>query len=180
MGVNMNYNGIEIKEFPLLSYAIFHTILLLAIIAIGIVAFFVFYDKDDRKAKKRMAALEAKAKGDPKAQKRLEKSRRKFKKHRKEKILAIVGIYGLLTVMFVLNSVFCVVPGWMDYAIKDYEIYEGEFETISSGRDRFIETEDGVTLFGNHGLETEKTYYGEIVYGKRSKLTLGVRVSSGE
>ena len=106
--------------------------------------------------------------------------RRKFKKHRKEKILAIVGIYGLLTVMFVLNSVFCVVPGWMDYAIKDYEIYDGEFETISSGRDRFIETEDGVTLFGNHGLETEKTYYGEIVYGKRSKLTLGVRVSNGE
>ena len=140
----------------------------------------MFYDKDDRKAKKRMAALESKAKDDPKAQKRLEKSRRKFKKHRKEKIFAIVGIYGLLTVMFVLNSVFCVVPGWMDYAIKDYEIYEGEFETISSGRDRFIETEDGVTLFGNHGLETEKTYYGEIVYGKRSKLTLGVRVSSGE
>ena len=180
MGVNMNYNGIEINEFPLPFYTIFHTILLLAIIAIGIVGFFVFYDKDDRKAKKRMAALEAKAKGDPKAQKRLEKSRRKFKKHRKENILAIVGIYGLLTVMFVLNSVFCVVPGWMDYAIKDYEIYEGEFETISSGRDRFIETEDGVTLFGNHGLETEKTYYGEIVYGKRSKLTLGVRVPSGE
>ena len=176
----MSYNGIEINEFPLLSYAIFHTILLLAIIAIGIVGFFVFYDKDDRKAKKRMAALEAKAKGDTKAQKRLEKSRRKFKKHRKEKVFAIVGIYGLLTVIFVLNSVFCVVPGWMDYAIKDYEIYEGKFETISSGRDRFIETEDGVTLVGNHGLGTEKTYYGEIVYGKRSKLTLGVRVSSGE
>lgn len=180
MGVNMNYNGIEINEFSLLFYTIFHTILLLTLIAVGVVGFFVFYDKDDRKAKKRMAALESKAKDDPKAQKRLEKSRRKFKKHRKEKILAIVGIYGLLTVMFVLNSVFCVVPGWMDYAIKDYEIYEGEFETISSGRDRFIETEEGVTLFGNHGLETEKNYYGEIVYGKRSKLTLGVRVSSGE
>ncbi len=176
----MNYNGIEINEFPLLFYTIFHTILLLAVIAVGIVGFVAFYDKDDRKAKKRMAALEEKAKGDTKAQKRLEKSRRKFKKHRKEKILAIVGIYGLLTVMFVLNSVFCVVPGWMDYAIKDYEIYEGEFETISSGRDRFIETEDGVTLFGNYGLGTEKNYYGEIVYGKRSKLTLGVRVSSGE
>lgn len=176
----MNYNGIEITEAPLLFYTILHTILLLATIAIGIVGFFVFYDKDDRKAKKRMAALESKAKDDPKAQKRLEKSRRKFKRHRKEKIFAIVSIYGLLTVMFVLNSVFCVVPGWMDYAIKDYEIYDGEFETISSGRDRFIETEDGVTLFGNHGLETEKTYYGEIVYGKRSKLTLGVRVSNGE
>ena len=176
----MSYNGIEINECPLLSYTIFHTILLLAIIAIGIVAFFVFYDKDDRKAKKRMAVLEAKAKGDPKAQKRLEKSRRKFKKHRKEKILAIVGIYGLLTVMFVLNSVFCVVPCWMDYAIKDYEIYDGEFETISSGRDRFIETEDGVTLIGNQHLGTDKTYYGEIVYGKRSKLTLGVRVSNAE
>lgn len=82
--------------------------------------------------------------------------------------------------MFVLNSVFCVVPGWMDYVIKDYEIYEGEFETISSGRDRFIETEDGVTLVGNYGLGTEKTYYGEIVYGKHSKLTLGVKISSGE
>ncbi len=180
MGVNMNYNGIEINEFPLLFYTIFHTILLLTLIAVGVVGFFVFYDKDDKKAKKRMKALDAQAKDSPKAQKRLEKSRRKFKKHRKEKILAIVGIYGLLTVMFVLNSVFCVVPGWMDYAIKDYEIYEGEFETISSGRDRFIETEDGVTLFGNYGLGTEKNYYGEIVYGKRSKLTLGVRVSNGE
>ena len=177
----MSYNGIEINEFPLLSYTIFHTILLLAIIAIGIVGFFVFYGKDGKKTKKRMKALDDQAKDSLKAQKRLEKSRRKFKKHRKEKILAIVGIYGLLTVMFVLNSVFCVVPGWTDYALKDYEIYDGEFETISSGRDRFIETEDGVTtLFGNHGLETEKTYYGEIVYGKRSKLTLGVRVSNGE
>ena len=58
----MSYNGIEIKEFPLLSYAIFHTILLLAIIAIGIVGFFVFYDKDSKKAKKRMKALDAQAK----------------------------------------------------------------------------------------------------------------------
>ena len=47
----MSYNGIEINEFPLLSYTIFHTILLLAIIAIGIVGFFAFYDKDGKKAK---------------------------------------------------------------------------------------------------------------------------------
>ena len=176
----MNYNEIKINEFPLLFFASFHTILLIALIALGVVGFFVFYDKDDKKAKKRMEALEARAEGNPKAQKRLEKSRRKFKKQRKEKILAIVGIYGLLTIMFILNSVFCVAPCWMDYAIKDYEIYEGEFDTVSSGRDRFIETEDGVTLFGNYGLGTEKTYYGEIVYGKRSKITLGVRVSGGE
>ena len=90
----MNYNGIEINEFPLLFYTIFHTILLLAMIAIGIVGFFVFYDKDDRKAKKRMAALESKAKGDPKVMKRLEKSKAGFRKQRKEKRWAIIGIYG--------------------------------------------------------------------------------------
>ena len=71
MGVNMNYNGIEINEFPLLFYTIFHTILLLALIAVGVIGFFVFYDKDDKKAKKRMKALDAQAKDSPKAQKRL-------------------------------------------------------------------------------------------------------------
>ena len=56
----MSYNGLEINEFPLLFYTIFHTILLLAIIAIGIVGFFVFYDKEGKKAKKRMKALDEK------------------------------------------------------------------------------------------------------------------------
>ena len=52
MGVNMNYNGIEINEFPLLFYTIFHTILLLTLIAVGVVGFFVFYDKDGKKRRK--------------------------------------------------------------------------------------------------------------------------------
>ena len=176
----MEYYGIEINEFPLIFYTVFHAILSLALIAIGVVGFFVFYDKDGKAAKKRMKALETKAKDDPKAWKRLEKSRRKFKKHRKEKTLAIVGIYGLLTIVFILNFAFCVLPGFMDYAMKDYEIYSGEFETTASGRDRFVETEDGVTLIGINGLEIDKTYFGEVVYAKRSKQTLGVRVLGGE
>ena len=53
----MSYNGIEINEFPLLFYTIFHTILLLAIIAIGIVGFFVFYDKDSKKSEEKNESI---------------------------------------------------------------------------------------------------------------------------
>lgn len=67
----------------------------------------------------------------------------------------------------------CVIPGWTDYILKDYEIYDGEFEVVRYTRRNYIIFEDGTSISGSLGME-RGTYNRKIVYSSRSKIALGV------
>ena len=67
-----------------------------------------------------------------------------------------------------------VIPGWTDYAEKDYVVYTGEISVHGQMRHSYIELEDGTTVWGRGDFDAEDTY-GTVVYSKRTKEFLGGR-----
>lgn len=100
------YSGIEINEGKLLANNIVFTLILLFIIAIGVFAFFVYRDRENKKTKGRIKHLEAKAKTDPIAQKQLERLNRKRNKRKKDGILDKVLIFSVFAIFKVASFFF--------------------------------------------------------------------------
>ena len=75
------YKAIEIDDTKLLVWVIVFSLILLFTIIVGIVAYFVFNNKENSKNAKRIRALREKATTDPIAEKRLRKMERNRKKY---------------------------------------------------------------------------------------------------
>ena len=177
------FNGIEIAEYKLLVENIFFS----AFFAIGIgLAIFLLvvmknnYSED--KTKNNFYELEERAKTDEVAKKRLEKLRKKDRKKRKNRRVDV--IFNCVLLALCVGIAVCallvgVIPGWTDYAKKDYVVYEGEIEVnrgaigaYRGGKYSYIKLEDGTVIDGRAGLSYEDKY-GTVVYSRRTKIALG-------
>ncbi len=171
------FNGIPINEGKLLLLSIIFTA-----VAIGLIVLGIFWLKNviedfrpDRSNRRRIEEIIARGADDPKVQKRLKKLERKQKKLQKERRKTILedSLIGLLIVgALVIDLALCVIPGWSDYIVKDYVVYEGEFEVVSYTRNHYIILEDGTRLDGSVSLP-EGEYEGKVVYTKRAEIALG-------
>lgn len=173
-------SGIELSYWNLLVLAIINSVLLLSIVIIGFFAFSVLKRESSREEKEHLEKLKQKAETDSKARKRLEKMRRRMakkKKAEKRERLEKIFICTVLSILFVCLLIYCVIPCWSDYIIKDNMVYEGEFKVVRSSSGKYhhrnnIELQDGTYLTGSGGLP-EGNYSGTIVYSKRSLVVLG-------
>jgi hypothetical protein len=175
--VGSMYSGIEINEGKLLANNIVFTLILLFIIAIGVFAFFVYRNRENKNTKDRIKHLEAKAKTDPIAQKQLERLNRKRNKRKKDGILDKALTFSLLLVLFSITLFVAVIPGWTDYVKKDYVVYGGdlsvEYEVHRYIRSSTITLKDGTVLTGAFGLDEGK-HTEVIVYSRRTKIVIGI------
>lgn len=171
----MNFEGIQITEGRLLTHNIFSSILLLIAAAVaGALLIYTLYQGVDKKSKLQISRLKERAQTDPIAAKRLQKLERKYRRKNKELFNAeSLFIFAVLLVIIFLLLFLCVIPGWTDYILKDYEIYEGEFEVVRYIRISYIIFEDGTRVSGGLGME-DGTYNRKIVYSSRTKMALGV------
>lgn len=178
------YHGIPISESYLFVHNMVFTALLLVAIGVAIVLLVCSTYKNGqeekariKKEKRMVENLSKKAADDPMAQKQLKKLKKRQenqKQRTKQDMICNLLIWGLSLLVTVFLLVADVLPGWTDYIVKDYAIYQGSLEvTITQKKDR-ITLEDGTVLYGNGDLDKDDTY-GTIVYSKRSKLVLGTK-----
>ena len=166
------YNGIEINEIRLLVESIIFSVLLLILILIGCFFIAFSYDKQNKKSKIRIKKLKRESQADTIASKKLVQEEKKFKR-RKQKAREDIFIIALIAVFIALLIVVCSIF-WCDYIIKDYVIYEGEFEVYRSTRRSYITLEDGTKIHGAACL-SHGEHIGTLVYSKRSHIALGYK-----
>ena len=169
------YNGIPISEIRLIVHSVVFTILFIGlIIAVG---FWVhsFKSMKNPKEKERLKKLREKVQSDENAKKQLEKIERKNKRRRqrnKDNIITDVVILSITVCLAVVILAWAIIPGWLDYAKKDYVVYSGEITVYEQMKRSRIELEDGTTIWGRGDFNEEDTY-GTVVYSKRTKQFLG-------
>ena len=161
----------------MLTETIVMSVLLLGLLVVSGFWLASFIHKSDVKGQRRLRNLKKQVKDDPGAAQELERLKRKKRNKRKKNAKSIAGdvclsvmLLGLalaLTLLFVL-------PGWTDFILKDYQIYEGEFEvTRGSSKPYYIDLDDGASLRGGGGLDLGE-HNGRVVYSKRTHTTMGV------
>lgn len=170
------FGGIAISEARLLTETIVMSVLLLGLLVVSGFWLASFIHKSDVKGQRRLRNLKKQAKDDPGATQELERLKRKKRNKRKKNAKSIAGdvclsvmLLGLalaLTLLFVL-------PGWTDFILKDYQIYEGEFEVTKGNKMKYIDLDDGTSLIGGGGLDLGE-HNGRVVYSKRTHTTMGV------
>ena len=167
----MEINGIAVSEVRLLGINILFTVLLLVCAVVFVVVLHVFRDEEHKKAKDRLRQLKVKPNKGPSTYRNIQKLQRKIQKNKGDRRTAWLT-YVINILLIVALLVFCVIPGWTDYVLKDYVVYEGSFTCEYHNKVMCVILDDGTTLTGSIGL-AEGTYNGQIVYAKRSKMTLG-------
>ncbi len=176
----MLYNGIEIAEWLLLFYCIASVVIILIMAALLILVIAVSRQNKNAKEEARLERLRERADSDPiaaKQLKRLERKRLNRKERDRDQRLETVFICVILAGLMVASTVFLAIPCWTDYVIKDYAVYEGEFEVYRQRKRTYTRLEDGTTLSG--GLRLDYGYYeGKLVYSKRSEILLGSNVDN--
>lgn len=170
----MEVAGIAISEGRLLGITILLTVLLLVSVAVFFVVIYVFRDEEHKKTKDRLRQLQAKPHKGPSTYRNIQKLQRKMQKSKGDRRTAWL-VYTLSVLLIVGLLAFCVIPGWTDYARKDYAVYEGSFTCEFREKNMCVVLDDGTVLTGGIGI-AEGTYYGKIVYAKRMKITLGGQV----
>lgn len=179
------FAGMPISEFSLLLPCILVTVLF--VMALGAAAYFgykVWADHRDAERKikagnKRMEKLAELSEKEDWAkreyQRRVEKAERARIRNRRWNMAdSIVSVLSLIVAVATL--VFGMLPFWMDYCKKDYEVYTGRFSIIYQGRHEFTELNDG-TMLDHAGSLDEGDYVGTVIYSKRSKIFLGAKVT---
>lgn len=170
------YNGIEINEARLLANNIVFSFILLFMIAVSVVAYFSFRNKEHSKNAERIKILREKALTDPIAEKRLRKMERKHKHLKNYRLKNNISL-ALIILLTLLYLFVAVIPGWTDYIQKDYVVYGDDspkdYVVHSELRKSTILLDDGTVLHGTPGLD-EGAYHGRIVYAKRTKILVGI------
>ena len=170
------YMGVPITEYRLLMHCIIFTVmfvLLTVAISFGIGASLSMKNKKDRQHVRR---LKRRAKNEEIAKAQLDKIKRKNKRRRREhrgRVFAEILLWALFIAIAAALLVLCVIPGWMDYILKDYTVYTGEIKVYDQMKNSRIELADGTTVWGNGDFDPDDTY-GTVVYAKRSNRLLGV------
>ncbi len=169
---------IAILETRLLTQTIIMSVLLLGLLVAAGFWLASCVKKSDVKGKNRIRNLRKQAKNDPGAAQGLKRLKRKKKNQRKKNAKSIFGsvCLGIIIVsLSVTIAVLFVVPGWIDFAVKDYETYVGKFEVTQGNKLNYIDLDDGTSLHGGGGLDLGE-YNGTVVYSKRTHITMGVDV----
>ena len=167
----MEFEGIAISQVRLIGLNTFFSVLALALIVAVIFFAYVSYNPDARKAKNRLRELAAKPNKGPSTRRKIAKLQNRLAKEKKER-RQDWWMYAICVSMIALLLALFVIPGWTDYACKDYVVYEGTFTVDRAGKHTYLILEDGTRLLGGIGLE-EGTHEGQVVYTKRTKITLG-------
>ena len=171
------YNGIEINEGKLLANNVVFTLILVFLIVMGVIAFFVYSNRENPKSKERRMRLKSEAQTDSNAKKQYEKLERKRQKRKKDDIANRSLVFSLLIILIGINLFVAVIPGWMDYIKKDYIVYGGdttvEYEVHRYIRSSTITLEDGTVLSGVSYLD-EGTHSETIIYSRRTKIVVGI------
>lgn len=168
---DMEIGGIAISQVRLILSNIWFTVLALVLMVVVIGFAFISHSRDVRRTKNRISELSARPNQDPSTHRRIAKLQRRLAREKKERCQDW-WIYAISVPLIALMLVFFVIPGWTDYACKDYVVYEGTFTVKRSLRHSYVFLEDGTQLRGAIGLE-EGTHEGQVVYTKRTKITLG-------
>ena len=169
------YNGIEISEFHLLFETIWISVLVLVLLITISVSVYYSFKLINRKNINNLKKLKERADNDEIAKKRLEKLERKLKRKKEKTKTGRVGnifFWILIFAVVTFATGYQIVPGWVDYAKKDYVIYSGDFTVEITLRRTYITLEDGTVLYGNAGFDDDDTH-GTIVYTRRTHTVLG-------
>ena len=167
----MELCGIMIVEWRLLVVNILFTVLFLVCMAVYLVDLLAFRDPESKKKKQRLQQLKAKPNKGPSTYKKIQKLQRQLKKDKDDR--GSEWFFDALCILLMALALrFGVVPGWVDYAKKDYVVYEGTFTCEFRQRTMYVILEDGTALHGGLSIP-EGTYDGKVVYAKRMKITLG-------
>ena len=167
----MEIEGIAISQALLILSNIWFTVLALVFIVVVIGFAFISHSRDVRWTKNRISELPARPNQDSSTHRRIAKLQRRLAREKKDRRREW-WIYAISVPLIALMLALVVIPGWTDYACKDYVVYEGTFTVKRSLRHAYLYLEDGTRLQGAIGLE-EGTYEGQVVYTKRTKITLG-------
>ncbi len=169
------FDGIAISETRLLTQNIIMSVLLLGLLVAAGFWLASCIKKSDVKGNKRKRNLRKRAKTDPAAEQELARLKRKKRNQRKRNAKSIVGSVCLgviIAALAVTIALLFVLPGWIDFAIKDYMVYNGEFEVSRGNKLNYIDLDDGTELYGGGGLDVGE-YNGRVVYSKRTHITMG-------
>ena len=169
------YNGIAISELRLIVHSVTFTILFLGLtVAVGFWVYASLKIKNP-KEKEHLRKLGEKAQNDEIAKKQLEKIKRKNKsrhKREKENIITDIIIWSVSICLAIAILAWGIIPGWTDYAKKDYVVYTGEITVYQQMKRSRIELSDGTTIWGIGNFVEEDTY-GTVIYSRRTKQFLG-------
>lgn len=171
----MIYNGIELAEWKLLFVVIFTNVFLLAALAIAIASYFIMREKRNKKEEARIKKLRELAKNDAVAAKQLRKMERKKKNRRNRDIemkTEVIFSSIIIIILTVISIFHLTIPACKDYTIKDYVVYEGEFEVFRTQNKSRIRLEAGTILSGSAGFSYGE-HEGTLVYAKRCEVVLG-------
>ncbi len=171
----MNFNGIALAEWKLLLVIIVTNAFLAACAIFTVCYFFAMRQRKNPKEEARIKKLRDLAETDEYAAKQLGKLERK-KKHRRNRDRDLrteaIFVNVLIIVLFFVTLIYITIPAWQDYTIKDYVVYEGEFEVFRTQRRSRVKLDDGTILWGSAGFDYGE-HEGTLVYAKRSEIVLG-------
>ena len=172
-----SFQGIPISEVWLLIQTVFFTGMLLLLLAAIIAYVVISLSMKNPKARRRIKNLQKRAKSDESARKQLEKleaRNRRRRRRNRSNVISDVIIYSLALAVGILIASWAVIPGWTDYAVKDYVVYTGEITVVRAGKRSHITLDDGTDVYGSGlGLFDIDDTYGTVVYAKRSRIYLG-------
>ena len=172
------FEGIKISCTRLIAETTVMTLLLVAVIAIGVVGYILLHSDRDTKREAAITNLRLRAESDERAAKRLKKLERQNKRRFMSSTLEIVIAYILLAAIALATLALLVIPGWLDITKQDHVVYKGFVEvehqsSRKSGSIISVELNDGTTLSGFFGDFPEGRYYVKLVYSRRTKFVLG-------
>ncbi|MBQ8383153.1 MAG: hypothetical protein IJX47_08120 [Clostridia bacterium] len=173
------FNNIPIHEGRLLVLTVIFTAVAVGLIVLAIFWLCSLSGTSDRSTARRIDEIKARGANDPKTKKLLKKLERKQKKLQKERRKTLIQdiLFGALILsLLTVSLALCVIPGWTDYFVKDYVVYEGEFEVVRQTRNNRIILEDGTRISGSLGL-SDGEHSGQVVYTKRSEIALGAKTT---
>ena len=174
----MHYDGALLDDSRLLGITIIMTILLIVFIA-ALAVYFIFIRSfsttSTKKEAERIKRLEKDAKETPALQKQLDKLKRKRANRNKRdgnSILLDLIVSVLVSFCIFLNLFCCVIPGWTDYALKDYVVYTGEYKSTYTAKSYYTILPDGTEITGSS--LNEGSHHGTVIYSKRSLILIDI------
>lgn len=174
----MYYNGTLLDDGRLLFVTIVMTILLIVFIA-ALAVYFIFIRNfsttSTKKESERIKRLEKDAKENSALKKQLDKLKRKRANRNKRvgnSIWLDVIVSVLASFCIFLNLFCCVIPGWTDYALKDYVVYTGSYESTYTSKSYYTILPDGTEITG--GRFNEGSHHGTVIYSKRSLILIDI------
>lgn len=168
---SFRYALTAINDSQLLSRNVFNTVVCVVLVTFGVLTCYEAYGTRFGAKNKKIRIFNKQSKNGGGIERMMDDAKTDFEKKSREKLIEKIVVGGLIAVLLILDLSFSAIPGWIDYAKKDYVEYVGEFECENSSKGKNTYLPDGTKLSGTDGLKSGE-YHGRIVYGKRSKVAV--------